>query len=408
MFDVSKIRKDFPILSVRVNGMPLVYLDNAATTQMPECVIKSIEEHYRNDNANVHRGIHFLSERSTEKFENARDIVRDFLGAEKSEEIIFTSGTTAAVNQVAMGLEHLLEKGDHVLSTQLEHHSNLLPWQKICKNTEAVLDILPCPNGEPDIEAYKKLLENKPKIAAFTHVSNLTGTVMPIEEMTRLAKDAGAIVFIDGAQGIRHEDVSVKKIGCDFYCFSGHKIMGPTGIGAYYGTKNSLELIDTPIVGGGMVDIVTEQDFTYGPLPTRLEAGTPNYSGAIALGEALKYIQETGREYICRYEKALTLKALDMLNRIEGINILGDPKERAGVISFNIEDIHPYDAASILDKMGVAMRSGNHCAQTALSLFNFDAALRLSVAFYNTEEELDVAEEAINRTVKMLRKWTGR
>lgn len=403
--DIRKIREDFPILSQKVNGMPLVYLDNAATTQIPSCVIERITKHYREENANVHRGIHFLSERSTEHFEKARDIVKEFIGAEYPEEIVFTSGTTAGINLAAAGLEHLIEEGDHILTTQLEHHSDLLPWQKLCRRKHAVLDVLPCPDGEPDMAAFQKLLENRPKITAFTHVSNLTGTVMPVRQMTELAQEKGSLVLIDGAQGIRHENVDVKEIGCDYYCFSGHKIIAPTGIGVLYGKKDRLGLIEPPWVGGGMVDIVTLSDYTNGPLPTRLEAGTPNYTGAIALGEALSYIMRVGKPEISGYEKTLTNKAVSMLQEIEEVCILGDPQYRTGAVSFEIRGVHPYDAASVLDKLGIAMRSGNHCAQPALAMFGTDAALRLSVAFYNTEEELTQAGEAIRKTIRMFSKW---
>lgn len=403
--DIARIREDFPILSQKVNNRPLVYLDNAATTQLPECVIDCITQHYREDNANVHRGIHYLSERSTAKFEQARDTVKEFLCADYPEEIIFTSGTTDGINLVAAGLESNIEEGDHVLTTQLEHHSNLLPWQRLCKRRKAVLDILPCPDGEPDLDAYIKLLEHHPKIVAFTHVSNLTGSVMPVKQMIALAREKGALVLIDGAQGVRHEDVNVRELDCDFYCFSGHKIMAPTGIGVLYGKKDSLNLIETPKVGGGMVDIVTSYEYTPGPLPTRLEAGTPNYSAAIALGEALRYIMRIGKPEISAYEKQLTQKAVDMLRNMEEVCILGNPQYRTGAVSFNIRGLHPYDVASVLDKLGVAMRSGNHCAQPALAMFGTDAALRLSVAFYNTEEELAQAGEAITETIRMFAKW---
>lgn len=406
MLDVNKIRKDFPVLEEKIGASDLIYLDNAATTQMPLCVQACVREHYLHNNANVHRGIHELSERSTEHFEAAREAVRDFLHADSAEEIIFTSGTTDSINLVASGMEELIDEKDTIVVTELEHHSDFLPWQRLCRQTGASFVVIPCPDGQPDMNAFRQAMECRPKLMAVTQVSNLTGTVMPLQEMISSAHEAGAWFLVDGAQGVRHRVPDVKALDCDFYCFSGHKVMGPTGIGVLYGKKACLMQLEPSRVGGGMVDIVDITGSTYGPLPTRLEAGTPNYVGAIGLAEALRYLQNIGLEEIADYETKLITYAEERLRDISEIRILGDPKERAGAISFVIAGVHPYDAASILDKLGVALRSGTHCAQPALAMFGESAALRLSVAFYNTKDEIDTACEALVRTIRMVQKWT--
>lgn len=405
MLDVERIRKDFPILDSEVNGQKLIYLDNAATTQLPECVLKRLDQHYRQDNANVHRGIHLLSERSTAAFEDARETVKEFLNAKSIKEIIFTQGTTDSINTVAQGLRMQIQPGDHIVSTQLEHHSDFLPWQRLCKERNAVFHPIPCPDGNLDMDAFKEALSKRPKVVAVTHVSNLTGTVMPIRQLAAMAHEAGALFLVDGAQGIRHDVVDVQELDCDFYCFSGHKILAPTGIGVLYGKEACLELLEPARVGGGMVDVVGLEISTYGPLPTRLEAGTPNYAGAIGLAEALKYLTHIGRNEIAVYEQELTEDAVRSLSALEGVHILGTPAHRSGVVSFTLTDVHPYDAASVLDKLGVALRSGNHCAQTALAMFREEVALRLSVAFYNTHEEIAACCQAIQRTMEMFAKW---
>lgn len=406
MFDPVKVREDFPILSAQVNGRPLVYLDNAATTQAPVCMTERIVSHYRNDNANVHRGIHTLSERSTQAFESARETVQRFLGGGMDSQVIFTQGTTDAINLVSAGLSRAVGSSDSIVVTQLEHHSNLLPWQRLCAETGARLIVVPCPDGELDMQAYKRAMEQKPKLVAAAQVSNLTGTVLPLKEMAALAHEQGAIFLVDAAQGVRHEPCSVSELGCDFYCFSGHKVMGPTGIGVLWGKTSCLETLRPARVGGGMVDLVRERDFTYGPLPSRLEGGTPNYVGAIGLAEALNYLTRLGREDIAAYELSLTKYAEHALGSIEGLRILGHPAKRSGVISFTLDGIHPYDAASVLDKLGVAVRSGTHCAQPALASFGLDSAVRLSTAFYNTREEIDAACQAVTMTMGMFRTWT--
>ncbi|MBR3396569.1 MAG: cysteine desulfurase [Lachnospiraceae bacterium] len=407
MPDIETIRKDFPILSQQVYDRPLIYLDNAATTQMPETVLRRLEEHYRKDNANVHRGIHILSERSTESYEKARDTVHGFLGGGAGSEVIFTSGTTDSINLAAFGLAHTLSPGDRVIVSVLEHHANLLPWQRLCAVSGAELLVLPCPDGEPDLTQYEQWLsEGRVRIVALTQVSNLTGTVFPLRKMSRPAREAGALFLADGAQGLRHETAPVEELGCDFYCFSGHKVLGPTGIGVLWGKKEALELLEPLRLGGGMVDVVQEQSYTAAGLPARLEAGTPNYSGAIALAAALEYLTSLNRKQVSDREDELLRYAEKQLSGIPGLHILGKPQERAGALSFTLDDVHPFDAASVVDKFGIALRSGTHCAQPALASFGVSAALRLSPAFYNTFEEIDEAVKAIVRTKEMFQKWT--
>ncbi len=407
MLSVKEIRDDFPILSTTVNGRPLIYLDNAATTQVPVCVLDRIKAHYQLDHANVHRGVHTLSVRSTEAYEAARETVQKFLGAGDPQEIVFTQGTTDSINMVAEGIRHELTEDDCIIVTELEHHSNFITWQRLCERTGAAFRIVPCPSGSPDMEAFRNLLEYKPKLVAVTQVSNLTGTVMPLEEMTKLAHDAGSKILVDGAQGIRHFDQSMAEADYDFYCFSGHKVMAPTGIGVLYGKAECLERLEPFRVGGGMVDAVQERSFTTAPLPARLEAGTPNIVGAIALAEALSYIDRIGRRAIGQYEEDLLRYAEQLLAQREEIRILGNPEKRAGVLSFVVSGIHSYDIASVIDKMGVAIRSGTHCAQPALHRFQLADALRLSPAFYNTFEEIETACICLDMTQEMIRKWTG-
>ena len=414
MLNIEKIRKDFPILeNTKIGEYPLIYLDNAATTQIPVCVTDAVCTHYRENNANVHRGIHTLSERSTAGFEAAREAVRDFLGAESKEEIIFTSGTTDGINTVAAGLRDArLSPGDpgfgrkNIVVTELEHHSNFLPWQRLCAQTGGEFIVVPCPDGNIDLDAYQKALDKEPLLVAVTEVSNLTGTQMPLDALIPAAHEAGALFLVDGAQGARHGKKDMRALGCDFYALSGHKMMGPTGIGVLYGKKECLERLAPARVGGGMVDEVKKDVSTYGPLPERFEAGTPNYVGAIGLHAAIRYLRQIGPEEIEGYEAALIRYAEERLLEIPQVQILGHPKKRAGVISFTIDGIHPFDAASILDKLGVAMRSGTHCAQPGLALFGLETALRLSAAFYNTPEEIDAACDAIRRVIAMMSKWT--
>lgn len=407
MLTVQQIRGDFPVLNRMIHDHPLIYLDNAATTQLPVPVLERLHRHYTQDNANVHRGIHTLSERTTAAYEQAREIVRSYLNAGAVEEIVFTQGTTDGINMVAAGLWNLMEPGDSIIVTSLEHHSNFLPWQRLCAARGAAFVVVPCPDGELDQEFFLEALKHRPKLVAMTQVSNLTGTVFPVREMTALAHGAGALILVDGAQGIRHEAVDVQALDCDFYCFSGHKVCAPSGIGVLYGKRACLEQLEPMRVGGGMVDTVLPTASVYGPLPGRLEAGTPNFSGAIALGEALRYITALGREEVAAREHMLLAKAEELLSSVPEVTVLGSPAHRAGVLSFTLRGIHPYDAASVLDKFGVAVRSGSHCAQPGLREFRLDSAIRLSPAFYNTEEELVQTRETIEQTIGLFHRWSN-
>lgn len=409
MFDIENIRMDFPILNREVHGKKLVYLDNAATTQVPRQVAEAITEHYYNDNANIHRGIHYLSEISSQKYEDARKKVRNFINAESESEIAFTCGTTSSINTVASGFcDAFIQEGDEIIVSQLEHHSNFVPWQNVCRKKNAVLRILPAENGEIDISDFQRLLNERTKIVALTQVSNVTGTVTPVEEIIKISKDAGVPVLIDGAQGIRHEKVDVQELGCDFYCFSGHKMMGPTGIGVLYAKEKWMEQMEPVTSGGGMVDKVTADYTSYNTHPHKFESGTPNYVGAIALGKAIDYLNSVGRQDIADYEAELLAYTEERLKQFPELTILGRPSGRAGVISFSVEGVHPYDIASMLDKFGIAVRSGSLCAQPLLQTFALDSVVRVSPAFYNTFAETDSLMEALHKSCSLLQKWVKR
>lgn len=404
MFDVFRYRNDFPILSQHIHGKQLVYLDNAATTQVPQQVIDCIAAHYALEHANVHRGIHNLSERSTQKLELAREAVRRFINADASDEIIFTRGTTDSINLVAMGLEETILPGDEIIVSQLEHHSNFIPWQQLCIRRGAILRVIPTPDGQPDLEAYYRLLNEKTRIVAVTQVSNLTGTVMPLKEIISAAHSCGALVLVDGAQSARH-GCDVQRLDCDFFCFSGHKMFAPTGIGVLYGKKSCLDRIAPVYFGGGMVDCVTQENTSFALLPYRLEAGTPNFVGAIALGRAVEYLEALGYDNIANWEDELLAYAERQIEGIEGLSVLGHPLKRSGVLSFSVKGVHPYDLASLLDKYGIAVRSGNHCAQPAMRSFDLESVTRISTAFYNTMNEMDMLCGALCRSITMLKKW---
>lgn len=402
---LQEARKDFPILSSQVNGKPLIYLDNGATTQVPEPVLEVLMEQYHSHQANVHRGIHTLSERSTRRMEEAREKVAHFLGAACPEEIIFTSGATGSINLVARSLSFQgLGPGDTVITTQLEHHANLIPWQEACRRTGATLRVVPVtPEGELDLDSLRRFLKEKPKLLAVTWVSNVTGTVNPLEEIIPLAREAGAMVLVDGAQAVRHMPLNMQKLDCDFFCFSGHKMMAPTGTGVLYGKKALLEQLVPENFGGGMVDQVSDYSATYGELPFRLEAGTPNIAGNIALGAAVDYLEALGLDRIRAREEGLLQAAEETLSAIPSVRILGKPAHRAGCISFNLEGCHYFDVAKLLDLLGVAVRSGHHCAQPLLTAFGETGAVRVSPAFYNTLEEMDQLGAALRRVEQVLR-----
>lgn len=403
MFDVEKIRKDFPILNRKVNGYPLVYFDNAATSQTPTQVINTIVDYYSNYNSNIHRGVHSLSQEATDKYEEARKKVQKHFNAKHSYEIIFTSGTTHGINLVASGFSSLLKKGDEVLVSALEHHSNIVPWQMLTEKTGAILRVIPMDqNGELILEEYEKLLSDKTKIIFVNHVSNALGTVNPIEEIINKAHKVGAAVLLDGAQAAPHLKADVQELDVDFYVASAHKMCGPTGVGVLYGKEEWLKKLPPYQGGGEMIATVTFEKTTYADLPHKFEAGTPNICGGIAFGAALDYMNAIGFDTIAAYEQELLIYATSRLMEIEGIKIYGIAKEKTAVISFNIGAIHPYDIGTIVDKLGIAVRTGHHCAQPIMDYFKIPGTVRASFSFYNTKEEIDKFIEAVKRAKAML------
>jgi cysteine desulfurase/selenocysteine lyase len=389
-FDVQAIRRDFPILHQTVHGHPLVYLDNAATSQKPMVVIDAIRNYYSVDNSNIHRGVHALSERSTRHYEEGRIHIQRFLGAADPREIIFVRGTTEAINLVAWTYGRTrIHAGDEILISALEHHSNIVPWQILCEENGAVLKVAPVDDcGELDMEAFARLLNDRTRLVSVAHISNVLGTVLPIRKIVDLAHARGVPVLVDGAQAAPHMRVNVQELGCDFYAVSGHKLFGPTGIGVLYGTTALLEKIPPFMGGGDMIRSVTFEKTTYNALPYKFEAGTPNIEGAIGLSAAIQYINGIGMDNIVAHEHDLLLYATEKLSRIDGLRIIGTAKEKAAVISFVLEGIHPHDVGTILDRQGIAVRTGHHCAQPLMDRFGVTAT-RASFAFYNTREEVD-------------------
>lgn len=403
MISIERIRKDFPILGREVYGKPLVYLDNAATTQKPQCVIDAISEAYCNENANVHRGIHFLSQQATDLMEAAREKVRQFIGAGSTEEIIFTRGTTESINLLASSFaQAFLKEGDEVVISGMEHHSNIVPWQIQAQRYGFKIKVIPVTDlGELDMDAFKALLTAKTKLVSITHVSNVLGTVNPVSEIISLAHWHGIPVAIDGAQAVPHIKVNVKELGADFYALSGHKIYGPTGIGVLYGRKELLEKMPPYQGGGEMIKKVTFEGTTYNELPYKFEAGTPDYVGSIALGTALDYVQQIGMEQISAYESELCSYALARLGEIPGMRIIGNSPERSAVVSFLVGNIHPSDMGTLLDRLGIAVRTGHHCAEPLMDRFGIPGTVRASFSFYNTKSEIDVLTAGIERVRAM-------
>ncbi len=400
-------RQDFPILQEKVYGKQLIYLDNGATSQMPLQVINRISAHYEKGHGNIHRGIHFLSEESTKAVENTREIVRRFINAESKESIVFTQNTTDSINIVAAAYGLNLEDKGGIVTTEMEHHSNYVPWQQACKHSSREFFVCPVEDGVLKLDALEDILKNnKISLVACAHVSNVTGTINPIDDVIKLAHKYCAQVLIDGAQGILHCPVDVQMLDCDYYCFSGHKMIGPTGIGVLYGKMNCLEKLEPVRYGGGMVDIVDKEDTTWGNLPYRLEAGTPNIGGIIGLGEAITYLQAHDLKAMRNYEEELITYAAEKIGSIRHVKILGHPIKRAGAISFVVDGLHPYDIASMLDKAGIAVRSGSHCAQPILRTFNVTATIRVTPNFYNTKEEIDIFCSTLERIIGMLKKYS--
>lgn len=403
MIDINKIRADFPILQEKVNGKPLVYLDNAATSQKPTVVIDSIVNYYTKYNANIHRGVHTLSQQATAAFEEARNIVQQHFNAKKSCEIIFTAGTTHSINIVATGFTNLLQKGDEIIVSALEHHSNIVPWQMLCERTGAILKVIPMNNeGELLMDAYDKLLSSKTKLVFVNHVSNALGTINPIEEIIEKAHNYGAAVLIDGAQACPHFKPDVQALDVDFYVTSAHKLCGPTGVGMLYGKEAWLQKLPPYQGGGEMIKEVTFEKTTYADLPFKFEAGTPNIAGVIAFGTAIDYMNKIGFDNIAAYENELLNYATQKLLQIDGLKIYGTSKQKTAVISFNINNIHPYDIGSIIDKLGIAVRTGHHCAQPIMDYYKIPGTVRASFAFYNTVAEIDVLYNALLKAKMML------
>lgn len=401
--DVAQIREQFPILQREVNGKPLVYLDNAATTQKPNAVIDALTDYYTQCNANVHRGAHYLSDEATRRYEAARKTVADYIKASHLEEVIWTSGTTEGINLVANGVAQRLTAGDEVLVTEMEHHANLVTWQQACKRSGAVLKVVPIrDDGALDLDQFHALLSDNTTFVSMPHVSNALGTINPIKELTAAAKAHGALVMIDGAQGVAHGAINVQDIGCDFYAFSGHKVFGPTGIGVLWGRYEVLKDWPVWLVGGEMIATVSYQDATWGELPNRLEAGTPNIAGAIGLAAALDWIQQYDAVKIFAHEQALLTRATELAGEIDGLTIVGRAAEKIGVLSFVLDGIHPADIGFLLDKQGIAIRTGDHCAQPLMKRLNVPGTARASFTLYNTMDDVETLFEGLKKARLML------
>ena len=416
--NINEIRSQFPVLDQQVYGKPLVYLDNAATTQKPLCVIERERDYYLHENCNIHRGVHYLSQKATEAYEHARQTVADFIHAKESKEIIFTRGTTESLNLLATSFEHLLLKDVSldrfvprddatrlkVLVTAMEHHSNLVPWQQMVQRHQGQLLVVPMDDsGTLDLEQYEKLLKEGPKVVSIAHISNVLGTINPVKEMTKMAHEHGIPVVVDGAQSIAHHPIDVQDLDCDFFVFSGHKMYAPMGIGGLYGKAEWLEKLPPYQFGGEMVDTVSFEKTTFNVLPYKFEAGTPNVGAALGLETAIQFLQSLDRDAVEEHETQLLQSAIQQLSGIEGIRFIGEAERRSGLISFIIEGVHPYDLGTIIDKMGVAVRTGHHCAEPVMTRFGIPGTVRASFALYNTLEEVEVFVKAVRRAAMMLR-----
>ena len=401
--NIESIRNDFPILNTSVNGNKLIYLDNAATSQTPNCVINSISDYYKNLNSNIHRGVHSLSQMATEKYEDTRKKFKSHFNAKSSKEIIFTSGTTHSINLISSGFSKFLNEGDEIIVSHLEHHSNIVPWQMLCEKTGAKMLVIPMNDkGELDLNKFSKILSKRTKVVFVNHVSNALGTVNDIEKIINLSHNVGASVLIDGAQAVPHFKVDVSKLDVDFYVCSAHKFCGPTGVGILYGKKEWLDKLPPYQGGGEMIDEVSFEKTTYSDLPNKFEPGTPNIAGVIASGIALDYINNIGLEEIKEYEDYLLDYATKKLLEINGLKIYGESKNKTSVISFNIGDIHPYDIGSLIDNLGIAVRTGHHCAQPIMDYFKIPGTIRVSFCFYNTKDEIDSLVSALKKASRML------
>ena len=416
--NINEIRSQFPVLDQQVYGKPLVYLDNAATTQKPLCVIERERDYYLHENCNIHRGVHYLSQKATEAYEHARQTVADFIHAKESKEIIFTRGTTESLNLLATAFEHLLLKDVSldrfvprddatrlkVLVTAMEHHSNLVPWQQMVQRHQGQLLVVPMDDsGTLDLEQYEKLLKEGPMVVSIAHISNVLGTINPVKEMTKMAHEHGIPVVVDGAQSIAHHPIDVQDLDCDFFVFSGHKMYAPMGIGGLYGKAEWLEKLPPYQFGGEMVDTVSFEKTTFNVLPYKFEAGTPNVGAALGLETAIQFLQSLDRDAVEEHETQLLQSAIQQLSGIEGIRFIGEAERRSGLVSFIIDGVHPYDLGTIIDKMGVAVRTGHHCAEPVMTRFGIPGTVRASFALYNTLEEVEVFVKAVRRAAMMLR-----
>ena len=403
MIDVGKIRTQFPLLHQKVHGKDLVYFDNAASTQKPQVVMDALNHYYSNDNANIHRGVHYLSQEATDKFEDTRNTVKGFINAKNSCEITFTKGATDSINLVANGYRSLLNKGDEIIISEMEHHSNIVPWQMCCEDSGATLKVIPIlDDGDLDMEAFENLLSEKTKLVAITHISNALGTINPIEEIITATHKVGAKILIDGAQATPHTSVNVQGLDVDYYCFSAHKMYGPTGVGVLYGKEALLDELPPYQGGGEMIKEVSFEKTTYADLPHKFEAGTPNIAGVVAFKASLDFITNLGIENIAKHEDQLEQYATEQLSKISGMQFIGEAKKRAALVSFNIEGLHSYDIGILLDKMGVAIRTGHHCAQPIMEHYKIPGTARISFAIYNTKQEIDVCITAIKKAQTML------
>ena len=405
MFSIKEIRAQFPVLHQQVYGKPLVYLDNAATTQKPLCVIDRERDYYLHENCNIHRGVHYLSQKATEAYEHARQTVADFIRAKESREIVFTRGTTESLNLLATAFEHLfINEGDKVLVTAMEHHSNLVPWQQMIQRHHGQLLVVPLDDkGVLDLVRYEELLKEGPKVVSIAHISNVLGTINPVKQMIAIAHEYGIPVIIDGAQSIAHHPIDVQDLDCDFFVFSGHKMYAPMGIGGLYGKSEWLEKLPPYQFGGEMVDTVSFEKTTFNVLPFKFEAGTPNVGAALGLETAIQFLQSLDRKEVEVYEAQLLQSAIQQLSAIEGIRFIGEAEQRSGLVSFIIEGVHPYDLGTIMDKMGVAVRTGHHCAEPVMTRFGIPGTVRASFALYNTMEEVEILVNAVKRAAIMLR-----
>ena len=403
--NINEIRQQFPVLDQQVYGKPLVYLDNAATTQKPLCVIERERDYYLHENCNIHRGVHYLSQKATEAYEHARQTVADFIHAKEAREIVFTRGTTESLNLLATAFEHYcIEEGDMVLVTAMEHHSNLVPWQQMVQRHHGQLFVVPMDDkGVLDLDQYEKLLQKSPKVVSIAHISNVLGTINPVKQMVAMAHKYGIPVVIDGAQSMAHHPIDVQDLDCDFFVFSGHKMYAPMGIGGLYGKAEWLEKLPPYQFGGEMVDTVSFEKTTFNVLPFKFEAGTPNVGAALGLETAIQFLQSLDRNEVEAHETQLLQSAIQQLSEIDGVHFIGEAKQRSGLVSFVIEGIHPYDLGTIIDKMGVAVRTGHHCAEPVMTRFGIPGTVRASFALYNTLEEVEIFVKAVKKAAIMLR-----